>query len=414
MTTIPGIEDYLQFAEPEPERRVGAAPKLNDEIPEGDRNATLTSAGGTMQRRGMAREAIVAALLAENAARCKPPLPDREVEQIARSVSRYEPEAAKLRARRSLRVLTVPELDALPQPEWQVEGLVPEGSLVVLYGPPSSGKTFLALDLALHVATGRDWLGHEVRGGGVLYVAAEGVAGMRARVGAWRETHNPDDLSDFRLVPETVDLLSREDAAALAALCRKHETRLVVMDTLARCLPGADENAAKDVGMAIRRLDDIRGASGATCLLIHHTGKDGAVERGSSALRGAADTMLEVSADDLRLTLSTRKQKEAEPRADVYLELNPVLKAGSMSITEVRTFDFALTSRDKALVRAVSRTDLGDGVTATEWLAASDTPKRTFYDARKRLVDEGYVAKEGRGRGARYSLTEAGGRACEA
>lgn len=60
-------------------------------IAEGGRNQTLTSLGGTMRRRGMARDAILAALRAENEAKCSPPLDDEEVEQIADSVSRYEP-----------------------------------------------------------------------------------------------------------------------------------------------------------------------------------------------------------------------------------------------------------------------------------------------------------------------------------
>jgi len=60
-------------------------------IPQGQRNQTLASLGGTMRRRGLSIEAISAALLAENKARCQPPLTDTEVLKIAESVSRYEP-----------------------------------------------------------------------------------------------------------------------------------------------------------------------------------------------------------------------------------------------------------------------------------------------------------------------------------
>lgn len=62
-------------------------------IPTGQRNNTLASLGGTMRKRGMGVAAITAALLAENAARCQPPLPEAEVRQIAASVGRYEPAA---------------------------------------------------------------------------------------------------------------------------------------------------------------------------------------------------------------------------------------------------------------------------------------------------------------------------------
>ena len=60
-------------------------------IPEGRRNSALTSLGGTMRRHGMTHEAIETALLTENARRCTPPLAEKEVRNIAQSVSRYAP-----------------------------------------------------------------------------------------------------------------------------------------------------------------------------------------------------------------------------------------------------------------------------------------------------------------------------------
>jgi putative DNA primase/helicase len=59
-------------------------------IPAGERNSTLTSLAGTMRRKGMSEAAILAALREENG-RCTPPLEDKEVQTIARSVSRYDP-----------------------------------------------------------------------------------------------------------------------------------------------------------------------------------------------------------------------------------------------------------------------------------------------------------------------------------
>jgi len=65
-----------------------------ERIPQGQRNEALASLAGSMRRRGMTTNAITAALIAENAARCDPPLPEPEVEGIARSVARYEPAEA--------------------------------------------------------------------------------------------------------------------------------------------------------------------------------------------------------------------------------------------------------------------------------------------------------------------------------
>lgn len=72
--------------------RRGQGAQTEDKIPEGQRNAALTSLAGTMRRRGMAEASIVAALLAENRARCEPPLPEADVRRIARSVAQYPPD----------------------------------------------------------------------------------------------------------------------------------------------------------------------------------------------------------------------------------------------------------------------------------------------------------------------------------
>ncbi|VTS03342.1 bifunctional DNA primase/polymerase [Tuwongella immobilis] len=61
-------------------------------IPEGQRNATLARLGGAMRRFGLSAEEILAALDATNRLRCRPPLSDREVARIAKSVGRYAPD----------------------------------------------------------------------------------------------------------------------------------------------------------------------------------------------------------------------------------------------------------------------------------------------------------------------------------
>lgn len=83
------FEPYL--ADVPDSRGNGSAPVVSDAIPAGQRNATLTSLAGTMRRRGMGESAIVAALRAENATRCQPPLPEAEIRRIAHSVAGYEP-----------------------------------------------------------------------------------------------------------------------------------------------------------------------------------------------------------------------------------------------------------------------------------------------------------------------------------
>lgn len=79
-----------------PENKREPAQPVGDEIPKGERDATFTSLAGTMRRRGLSEAAILAALRETNTERCRPPLAEAQLAKIARSVSRYEPEAVSL------------------------------------------------------------------------------------------------------------------------------------------------------------------------------------------------------------------------------------------------------------------------------------------------------------------------------
>src|SRR5919199_3548534 len=91
---------------------------------------------------------------------------------------------------RASRLLTIEELEQLPAPRWLVGNHLVAESISVLFGPSGGGKTFVALDLALTVATGQDWLGTEpVEAGYVVYATSEGLAGLARRIHAWRAAH---------------------------------------------------------------------------------------------------------------------------------------------------------------------------------------------------------------------------------
>ncbi len=83
------LPDWLLETLQAPPTGKNAATVAAKRIPEGQRNEALTSIAGSMRKRGMTQEAIEAALLADNRARCDPPLPDYEIQGIARSVARY-------------------------------------------------------------------------------------------------------------------------------------------------------------------------------------------------------------------------------------------------------------------------------------------------------------------------------------
>jgi len=186
-----------------------------------------------------------------------------------------------------------------------VEGVIGRQAMAVLYGDSNSGKTFLAIDICAHVASGRDWMGRRTRRGVVLYVACEAPGSVRQRVAAWRRVHD-EALSSLLIVESPINLFDGDAGAdALVALIAEVEAlcgepiALVVVDTLARVAAGANENSGQDMGRVLARAEAIRAAAGAALLFVHHTGKDAAKgARGWSGLRAAIDTEIEVTADE--------------------------------------------------------------------------------------------------------------------
>ena len=101
------------------------------------------------------------------------------------------------------RLLSVEQLSQLPPVRPLVEGLLFANTCAQLAGQPGSAKTFIGVGLACAVASGRPWCGHAVREAGVVvYAAAEGAAGLPARIFAWCEVNkvDPDALHDRLLI----------------------------------------------------------------------------------------------------------------------------------------------------------------------------------------------------------------------
>jgi hypothetical protein len=211
-----------------------------------------------------------------------------------------------------------PCLDA----NYLVRGWLGAGGLSVLYGPSNSGKTFVAVDLAAHVASGTAWRGSKVKPGPVVYVAAEGGGGIRNRIAAIKEAR-PELLhgAEFSLLPTHLDLHEPGDAMALCEAMPTEQASLVVIDTMARCMGSGDENSARDVAQFIANLDAIRDRTRAHVLVVHHSGKNAeAGARGSSALRAAVDTEIAISEGQV----SCAKQRDMEMPDRLFFSLETV------------------------------------------------------------------------------------------
>jgi hypothetical protein len=246
----------------------------------------------------------------------------RELELVADDVADTQSSNGTRPSADRFTLIGFEELLAQPDLAWLIDGLVPLDGMSVIFGAPGSFKSFVALDWALCVATGLPWFGRTVKPGWIVYVAAEGRGGLKQRVLAWWEAHDRPDMSRARFLPEAVNLLDRSqiERAKRTLASLPERPRLLTVDTMARSMVGGDENAARDVGLFIAAVDGLRSADAAH--VVHHAGKDGKDERGSSALRGAADLMVKTrrEGNSPRLTLACDKAKDFEPWDDLTMQ----------------------------------------------------------------------------------------------
>jgi hypothetical protein len=200
-------------------------------------------------------------------------------------------------------------------PTWVIKDVLPQAELVVMYGASGSGKSFLALDMAAAIARGVEWRGKRVRQGRVAYIAAEGGGGFRKRLKAYGQ-HNEIDLASLELgvIHAAPNMMEANDAAdVVKAIKAWGGADIVIVDTFAQVMPGANENAGEDVGKALTHCKRIHELTGAMIILIHHAGKDASKgARGWSGLRAAADAELEVVREATGRSLRLTKSKDGE------------------------------------------------------------------------------------------------------
>ena len=248
--------------------------------------------------------------------------------------------------------LDIPALSTMPPVEWLIDDIITAEGFGITYGPPASLKSFLLISWALHIASGTPWLDHKVRQGGVLYVAGEGVRGMGRRVRAWLRHHGMEGVDlPFRLLPASVNLTDPEQLARLVrtavATAAEEGTpiAMVVIDTVARAIPGADENSAQDMGRFVAAIEHIKAHVACHVHGVHHSGKDpdrGA--RGSSALLGAVDTMIRVTREEDQITVAVEKQKDDDEAKPFHLQIERVDLSHGLTVEK----SLLLVPRDNA------------------------------------------------------------------
>lgn len=217
-------------------------------------------------------------------------------------------------------------------PVYIVADLVETECLAMLFGDPGCGKSFIAVDLALSVATGVGFHGRKVLTGPVVYLAGEGHNGLMRRIEAWSKEQKVDVKECPLFLSQSAaqflnDVLVREVAEAVERIKEAFGPPvLIIVDTVARSFGGGDENSTPDMTKFVAALDQFRERYGCTILLVHHTGHtDKKRARGNMALKGALDAEYRVEKNRDGVVIECTKMKDAPEPPPIHFSLMSVV-----------------------------------------------------------------------------------------
>lgn len=234
--------------------------------------------------------------------------------------------------RRRIKVRRWHDIQPVLSGRYLVKGAVPATGLSAVFGHSTSGKTFLVVDLSMHVALGWDWFGRRTVRAGVAYVAAEGGLNIANRIEAFRRHHRiaEDEDVPFVLIPETVDLFDKDKAALLETIAEEAKALsvplgLVVIDTVSKTLGAGKENT-DDLAGYIANCERMAAALNCHVLLVHHRPKDSENRslRGHSSFGAGVEAVLIVEADGNKRSAECLKMKDGVDGWQIGFELKSI------------------------------------------------------------------------------------------
>jgi hypothetical protein len=316
------------------------------ELPEiilnGQRNTVLASLAGAMRRYGLTADEMLPSMEAVSE-RFEEPLPDGEIEQVARSIERYPPDELSQASQslivagtfgtpaRRLQAVSFSGRDRPGPQTWAVQGLIPERHATILYGEGGTAKSVLAMHLGISIAAGFEkWMGFDLSQASQLYKGT-GTVGTPVLYldfelddeDQYRRAFSLSQAMGLDDVPEQFWYMSAvgfgTDQAIREALktCMDHGVKLLILDSAGLAMEG-DSELSKDVLAFFRKYIEPLKAAGITVLIIDHQSKPQKGERygdkwafGSAYKTYSARSTIQVSATQdknvVTATLTHRK-----------------------------------------------------------------------------------------------------------
>ena len=228
----------------------------------------------------------------------------------------FAPDASQVQANGTPFLEHVANIE-LTAPQYLIHGIMEQKSLGQMFGEPGSGKSFMAIDVACSISSGKDFHGRPVHAGPVIYIAGEGRRGVVRRINAWAIAHSIDLSSMPLYVSRTAVGINNgnnlsELKAEISSIAEQNGSpELIILDTLARNFGDGDENDTRDMTRFIAEVDRINDEFECASLIVHHAGHgEKSRARGSSALKGALDAEYKITKQDDRITMSCTKMKD--------------------------------------------------------------------------------------------------------
>lgn len=253
--------------------------------------------------------------------------------------------AAQLTPAPKNHLIRADDLKDLPPPKYALEDYpIYSSCLNALVGPSGGGKSFVAVDIAGRMA---------IQGATVVYIAGEGLFGYSARWEVWKAARSIQQLSNCVFYDQPVNFMDDSALQQFIDEIAPYNPSLIIVDTVARCMVGGDENSTRDMGVFIASCDRLIHLFNAGVVAIHHTGKDGKM-RGSSALYGACDSVLFLQRADQLITVHNGyeqggKNKYSAEAPPMMLQLIPREAA-----VDDKVFESAILVKAAEVVRSKS------------------------------------------------------------
>lgn len=287
-----------------------------------------------------------------------------------------------------------------PDPLWLFNEFLPLGELAFIYGPPESFKSFAALAVGGCATKGESFGGSRIQSSGpCIYLAAEGVRGAKQRIGSlikegrFNPTGSLVDTSGVQFHE------SRERNNFIAQLLDlEHKPKLLIIDTFARHGMGLDENSSRDSGLWAGCVEKVINRVGTSALVVHHPGKDiDRGMRGSSALLGAASTVIRAERQGSVLTLLCDKQKDYDHFPALSFNFR---KCHGSAVLDYDPIGLHLTEDEQIILDALRNTSVQNGLGRSDFVRrdGKQIPNASFYRSEDRLISNHLIIKLDRGR----------------